>query len=189
MADVLRDSRSAPRIGVDLGVDLACRGDLWQARARDLSPGGCLLVTARPYPVGADVVVLVRSERVRESLLANGTIAWGRPNQVGVQFAAGQDGVEPWLRRIVEPGPAAQAPARAMPRELRPDDLLTSGPTLRTLGEQRSPAETAVLRALRYRTACSVHDLSAIVGLPADQLACALFTLIGDGLLSVGRAR
>lgn len=155
-------------------------------RAVDLGVGGChLLAGAHRYPVGTEVTLLLRSERVRQSLVADGVVAWATATKVGVRFGRGQDGIERWFHRIVDPAPALRSQLDRFPRCVRFDDLLACAPGLRLVDVVRGPAERLVLRALVARPSATVREIAAVVACSLEVFSCALFALVDQGLVTV----
>ena len=184
MLRVIVDPRRTPRVKLDLHVDADHVGDLLQAITQDFGPGGCLLVTPRPLIEGAAVKLLLRTPRLRDSLVAEGDVVWRRARQAGIAFRMSEGGdAASWFRRIVEHAPALRLEMGRRPSLLAADDRLYCGRAPRAAVAARGGDEMLVLCA--FQEGCAVGALAASVALPPERFSRAVFALLHADLLTV----
>jgi hypothetical protein len=183
MFAAIANPRRAPRIRADLTVDVKYEGDLWQSVTCDFGPGGCSLVSCRPMARDAPVQVLLRSRKLRESLVAEGRVAWATERKAGVAFVASRGADDPgrWFRQLLGTSPELLDEAHRVPDRVRPDEIIARCPA----AGWREVALTADERLLlaRLDDGASAGALAARTQLAPAALARALYALLDKGVV------
>ena len=97
------DQRRAPRASMFIACTLHAGGELAPVRIRNMSPDGALVETPLLPPPGS------RVRLVRETLVAEGIVAWTSDKKLGLRFSSAVS-VPVWMGRRPERGAPAQRP-------------------------------------------------------------------------------
>ncbi len=130
MLDAVANPRHAPRVRVGLTVDVRCNRDVWQSVTRDFGPGGCALVSYRSMNADARVQLLVRSSKLKDSLLVDGRVAWAADRKAGIAFVpeAGAGDPAAWFDRLLAATPRLRDSVRPLPPSIAGEEVLVRCP-------------------------------------------------------------
>ncbi|MFT3913476.1 MAG: PilZ domain-containing protein [Anaeromyxobacteraceae bacterium] len=185
--EFLENPRHNPRIPVRCDARIALpRGGFWGSPTYDLGSSGCQIVTAEPLPLGSELTLELKEDRVRSPVTVTGKVVWvsdRAPWHTGLAFTpASVDAAKPFFRAILEAYPGlggfSYSPAR-----IPLDAPLAPGPAPR-VDPELAPEEADVLAALGE--GMTTHALRAKLGARFPELSGPLFALVGRHQIVIG---
>jgi PilZ domain len=186
MTPFLHNPRRGPRVPLRLRVDIAHRGDSWEAETEDLGPGGCLVLSQRPLVERAPLRLVLRASELPDTLSVSGSVAWATPARGGVAFRARQLGLgvdpEAWFKRLVAAQPRLMAALGRVPERVALDAALFLMPAPRRIVDFE-PDELLLLR--HADNGVRVQHLLSRAGLAEERGRRALFALFEKKVLTL----
>jgi type IV pilus assembly protein PilZ len=108
-SDPSPDRRATPRHPITLRVDYKRMNTFFADYARNISKGGTFIKTAKPLPVGTELVFVLAIPGRAEQLPLKGVVAWkvdvdeaDRPAGMGIAFRFDSDADKQHIESVVE---------------------------------------------------------------------------------------